>query len=126
MAVLFIFVFFWSKLGTISSKIVSNFYPPPPLNSELSYIVHTCLNFNLLFCFSGVVKDIIHDPGRGAPLAIVQFRDPYKYRLNKELMIACEGMHTGQFIYCGKRGNTQTLFSKFAVFKIWEIGKFSF
>merc|ERR1711974_183791 len=25
----------------------------------------------------GVVKDIIHDPGRGAPLAIVHFRDPY-------------------------------------------------
>ncbi len=23
----------------------------------------------------GVVKDIIHDPGRGAPLAKVQFRD---------------------------------------------------
>ena len=29
----------------------------------------------------GVVKDIIHDPGRGAPLAIVEFRDPYKYVL---------------------------------------------
>lgn len=27
----------------------------------------------------GVVKDIIHDPGRGAPLAKVQFQDPYKY-----------------------------------------------
>ena len=26
----------------------------------------------------GVVKDIIHDPGRGAPLAIVEFRDPYR------------------------------------------------
>ena len=24
----------------------------------------------------GVVKDIIHDPGRGAPLAKVVFRDP--------------------------------------------------
>merc|ERR1712008_390179 len=29
----------------------------------------------------GVVKDIIHDPGRGAPLAIVHFRDPYKYKM---------------------------------------------
>ena len=27
----------------------------------------------------GVVTDIIHDPGRGAPLAVVQFRDPYRY-----------------------------------------------
>jgi large subunit ribosomal protein L8e len=27
----------------------------------------------------GIVKDIIHDPGRGAPLAKVQFRDPYRY-----------------------------------------------
>jgi len=28
----------------------------------------------------GVVKDIIHDPGRGAPLIRVAFKDPYKYR----------------------------------------------
>ena len=27
----------------------------------------------------GIVKDIVHDPGRGAPLAKVVFRDPYKY-----------------------------------------------
>eukprot|EP00112_Aurelia_sp_Birch-Aquarium-sp1_P006839 Seg1748.1 transcript_id=Seg1748.1/GoldUCD/mRNA.D3Y31 product="60S ribosomal protein L8" pseudo=true protein_id=Seg1748.1/GoldUCD/D3Y31 len=53
----------------------------------------------------GVVKDIIHDPGRGAPLAVVVFRDPYKYKLRKELFIATEGMHTGQFVYCGKKGN---------------------
>jgi ribosomal protein L2 len=26
----------------------------------------------------GLVKEIIHDPGRGAPLARVVFRDPYK------------------------------------------------
>jgi large subunit ribosomal protein L8e len=51
----------------------------------------------------GVVKAIIHDPGRGAPLAKVVFRDPYHYRLKKETMIAVEGMHTGQFIYCGKK-----------------------
>merc|ERR1712110_70567 len=51
----------------------------------------------------GVVKDIIHDPGRGAPLAVVHFRDPYRYKKRKELFIATEGMHTGQFIYCGKK-----------------------
>merc|ERR1712072_1050051 len=31
----------------------------------------------------GVIKDIIHDPGRGAPLAVVVFRDPYKFKLRK-------------------------------------------
>jgi len=51
----------------------------------------------------GVVKDIIHDPGRGAPLAVVHFRDPYRYKKRKELLVAPEGMYTGQFIYCGKK-----------------------
>ncbi|KRZ14652.1 60S ribosomal protein L8 [Trichinella zimbabwensis] len=51
----------------------------------------------------GVVKDIIHDPGRGAPLAIVHFRNLYKYGKRKETMIACEGMYTGQFVYCGRK-----------------------
>jgi len=51
----------------------------------------------------GVVKNIIHDPGRGAPLAIVHFRDPYRYKIRKELFIAAEGMYTGQFIYSGKK-----------------------
>jgi len=51
----------------------------------------------------GVVKEIVHDPGRGAPLARVLFRHAYKYRHEKELFIAAEGMYTGQFIYCGKK-----------------------
>ncbi|KAB8416338.1 hypothetical protein FH972_024858 [Carpinus fangiana] len=50
----------------------------------------------------GVVKEIIHDSGRGAPLAKVVFRDPYRYKLVKETFIANEGMYTGQFIYAGK------------------------
>ena len=53
----------------------------------------------------GVVKELIHDPGRGAPLAKVQFNSPYRYRKVNELMIATEGMFTGQFIYCGKKGD---------------------
>ncbi|XP_008336035.1 60S ribosomal protein L8-like [Cynoglossus semilaevis] len=52
----------------------------------------------------GIVKDIIHDPGRGAPLAKVAFRDPYRFKKRTELFIAAEGIHTGQFIYCGKKG----------------------
>ncbi|KAJ1564422.1 60S ribosomal protein L2A [Nowakowskiella sp. JEL0078] len=51
----------------------------------------------------GVVKQIIHDPGRGAPLATVVFRDPYRYKLNKEIFIATEGMFSGQFVYAGKK-----------------------
>jgi len=51
----------------------------------------------------GVVKEILHDPGRGAPLARVVFRHPYKYRLQQENFIAVEGLYSGQFIYCGKR-----------------------
>ncbi|KAJ1883436.1 60S ribosomal protein L2 [Coemansia sp. RSA 1722] len=50
----------------------------------------------------GIVKEIIHDPGRGAPLAKVQFRDAYRFKTRTELFIATEGMHTGQFVFCGK------------------------
>jgi len=55
----------------------------------------------------GVVREIIHDPGRGAPLAMVHFRDPCKFRTRKELFIAAEGMYTGQFVYCGKKATLQ-------------------
>lgn len=51
----------------------------------------------------GIVKEIIHDPGRGAPLAKVQFRDPYRYRTATETFIAAEGMYSGQFVYVGKK-----------------------
>ncbi len=50
----------------------------------------------------GVVKDILHDAGRGAPLARVDFRHQYKYGVQRETFVATEGMFTGQFIYCGK------------------------
>mmetsp|Transcript_11775 Transcript_11775/g.20216 ORF Transcript_11775/g.20216 Transcript_11775/m.20216 type:complete len:264 (-) Transcript_11775:151-942(-) len=53
----------------------------------------------------GIVKDIVHDSGRGAPLAKVEFRDPYRYRKSKELFVAAEGMYTGQFVYCGKKAS---------------------
>lgn len=50
-----------------------------------------------------MVKDIVHDSGRGAPLAKVVFRDPYRYGLNKALFIAAEGMYTGQYVYAGRK-----------------------
>ncbi|KAF7055479.1 hypothetical protein CFC21_063002 [Triticum aestivum] len=51
----------------------------------------------------GVVTDIVHDPGRGAPLARLDFRDPVRYKHRKELFVAAEGMYTGQSVYCGRR-----------------------
>jgi large subunit ribosomal protein L8e len=51
----------------------------------------------------GVVKQIIHEPGRGAPLARIQFKNAYKYQRDTQLMIAGEDMYEGQFIYCGKK-----------------------
>merc|ERR1712070_1237286 len=51
----------------------------------------------------GVIREIIHDPARGAPLARVSFRDPIRYKHQKETFIAAEGMYTGQFIYSGKK-----------------------
>ena len=44
----------------------------------------------------GVVKEIVHDPGRGAPLAKVIFRDPYHYKHRTEYFVAAEGMYSGQ------------------------------
>jgi len=51
----------------------------------------------------GVVKDILHDSGRGAPLARVQFRHPYKFKQVTETFLAVEGLYSGQFVYCGKK-----------------------
>lgn len=53
----------------------------------------------------GVVKEIIHDPGRGAPVAKVQFRNAYRFQRDNELLLCTEGMYTGQFIYCGKKAS---------------------
>ncbi|KAJ1916904.1 60S ribosomal protein L2 [Tieghemiomyces parasiticus] len=51
----------------------------------------------------GVVKEIVHDPGRGAPLAKVQFRDVNRFKRTTETFLATEGMYTGQFIYSGTK-----------------------
>merc|ERR1711924_548131 len=64
----------------------------------------------------GVVKDIVHDPGRGAPLIKANFHNARTYKLDKELYPAVEGSYTGQFIYCGKKaqlivGNTLPVMS---------------
>jgi len=56
----------------------------------------------------GVVREVLHDPGRGAPLARVVFRDPYKYRLKTVHFLAVEGMYTGQFVYAGTKASLAT------------------
>ncbi|KAJ3403775.1 60S ribosomal protein L2A [Chytridiales sp. JEL 0842] len=53
----------------------------------------------------GIVKEIVHDSGRGAPLAKVVFRDPYRFKQREELFIATEGLFTGQFVYAGKKAS---------------------
>lgn len=55
----------------------------------------------------GLVKEIVHEPGRGAPLARVVFRDPYRFKLRTETFIATEGLSTGSFIYVGKKAALQ-------------------
>ncbi|KAF6000640.1 hypothetical protein CCYA_CCYA15G3882 [Cyanidiococcus yangmingshanensis] len=64
----------------------------------------------------GLVTSIEHDPGRGAPVAIVEFHDPYRYKKSKERILAVEGMYTGMSLYFGKKavlavGNTLPLSS---------------
>ncbi|CAN0217921.1 unnamed protein product, partial [Ascophyllum nodosum] len=51
----------------------------------------------------GVTKDIIHKPGRGAPMAKIQFQNPYKHKCYNELDVALESIYSGRFIYCGKK-----------------------
>ena len=49
----------------------------------------------------GVVRAIKHDAGRGAPMALIKFRDPYRYQAEWVGVVACEGMYTGMFTYAG-------------------------
>lgn len=51
----------------------------------------------------GVVSEVVHDSGRGAPLCKVTFRHPFRFKHQKELFVAAEGMYSGQFVYCGKK-----------------------
>lgn len=51
----------------------------------------------------GKVVDIIHDSGRGAPLAVIEFYNQIKYCKKKEYMVAVEGLFTGQFVFFGQK-----------------------
>eukprot|EP00967_Tisochrysis_lutea_P152806 scaffold300209_cov35-Tisochrysis_lutea.AAC.1 len=88
--------------------------PEPPLSSLLAGVSHTkhrkgpaslrALDYAERNGYiRGVVRDIVHDTGRGAPLARIQFKSAYKFKTISEQWTATEGMYTGQFVYCGKR-----------------------
>ena len=51
----------------------------------------------------GVVTEILHDKGRGAPICRVQFRDAYRFKKVTTTLVAPEGLYSGQFIYAGKK-----------------------
>lgn len=53
----------------------------------------------------GLVKEIKHDSGRGAPVARVIFKNPNKFGLDKELFLCAEGMYSGQYIYAGAKAS---------------------
>eukprot|EP00484_Ammonia_sp_Unknown_P025402 CAMPEP_0197024028 /NCGR_PEP_ID=MMETSP1384-20130603/4683_1 /TAXON_ID=29189 /ORGANISM="Ammonia sp." /LENGTH=204 /DNA_ID=CAMNT_0042452355 /DNA_START=227 /DNA_END=841 /DNA_ORIENTATION=- len=44
----------------------------------------------------------MHDPGRGAPLAIIEYKCPIQYKREKIIMAAAEGFYTGKYILAGK------------------------
>ena len=56
----------------------------------------------------GVVRSVLHDPGRGAPLLKVDFRDPYRYKHRTEYFLAAEGTYSGQYIFCGRKATVST------------------
>lgn len=91
-------------------------------NSLLTDLIHRCPEQLRKFDYAerhgyikGVVQEIVHDPGRGAPLAKVLFRDQARFKHNKELFVAAEGLYTGQFVYCGKK-------AKLAVGNVLPVG----
>ena len=54
----------------------------------------------------GVVREIVHDSGRGAPLArVTLLMGSYHFKVDKELFLAAEGMFTGQSVFCGKKAD---------------------
>ncbi|RMD41474.1 hypothetical protein DV735_g3640, partial [Chaetothyriales sp. CBS 134920] len=81
---------------TLIQRLISDFGKP-----QRSFANSTTLSDMA----TGVIKEIIHDPGRGAPLARVTFRNPYRFKDRTETLIANEGMYTGQFIYAGKNAS---------------------
>ena len=49
----------------------------------------------------GTITKIIHDPGRGAPLAVIRFKNPIKYGKETITIAAAEGTYSGQYMFAG-------------------------
>ncbi|ONK56543.1 uncharacterized protein A4U43_C10F9890 [Asparagus officinalis] len=49
---------------------------------------------------NSIVTDIVHDPSHGAPFSHVMFQHLFRYKNQKELFVAAEGMYMGQLVYC--------------------------
>jgi len=65
---------------------------------------------------TGLITQITHDPGRGAPVMKVKFRNPYKNQKDESVLVAPEGVYSGQFIYAGAK-------AKPAVGNVLPLGK---
>jgi len=51
----------------------------------------------------GKIIKIVHDSGRGAPIAVCEFTPLRNFKKSVASFVAVEGMYTGQFIYFGKK-----------------------
>ena len=71
---------------------------------SLSNLVSLVIFYLIYDILQGIVKEILHDPGRGAPVAKIQFKDPYQFKRVNTLLAAPEGLYSGQFIFAGKKG----------------------
>jgi large subunit ribosomal protein L8e len=56
----------------------------------------------------GVIRAVLHDPGRNCPIVKVDFRDPYQYKKQTEYFLAAEGTYSGQYVFCGRKATVST------------------
>lgn len=54
---------------------------------------------------SGVVSDIMHEPGRGAPMMEIEFDVKFGEKKRKIVIAAIDGVYVGKRIYCGKKAS---------------------
>ena len=82
--------------------------------------VELCAEINEFL--KGVVREIIYDPRRNAPISSVEFKDPNKYKKVMQTFIAAEGMSTGQFFYSGKKFNGDNVLPIQSIAEVFKNG----
>eukprot|EP00915_Cephaloidophora_sp_WS-2016_P004892 GHVH01006535.1.p1 GENE.GHVH01006535.1~~GHVH01006535.1.p1 ORF type:complete len:257 (+),score=28.16 GHVH01006535.1:78-848(+) len=55
----------------------------------------------------GTVEKLMHEPGRGAPIAVIRYRDPVRFGIKRSTIVAAEGLYTGQYVYSGVKAKLQ-------------------